>query len=123
MHDSDKHATAFGLLKAIIHRKLVVQEMHPVMEKVARLSIISDLENVRKQARTVFYSYLLDYPLGKQLEKHISFYLAQLQYEDQPGRLSAISMLYSIITGFPVVSFTTKSNTAAKKLFFILVII
>lgn len=105
LHDSDKQATAFGLLKAIIHRKLVVPEMHNVMEKVATLSVTSELENVRKQSRVVFYSYLVDYPLGNQLGKHVSFYLTQLGYELQPGRLSVLEMIYGIVTGFPIVSF------------------
>lgn len=104
LHDSDKQATAFGLLRAIIKRKLVIPEMHSVMEKVATLSVTSELETVRKQARSVFYSYLVDYPIGKKLAKHISFYTTQLSYELQPGRLSVLEMIYSIVTGFPLVS-------------------
>lgn len=105
LHDSDKQATAFGLLKAIVRRKLIVPEMHSVMEKVAELSIASELDNVRKQARAVFYSYLMEYPLGKQVEKYISFFTTQLSYEMQPGRLSTLEMIHAIITGFPLVSF------------------
>ncbi|XP_076242844.1 small subunit processome component 20 homolog [Calliopsis andreniformis] len=102
MHDSDKQATAFGLLKAIIARKMVFEEMYLVMEKVAALSITSELEHVRQQSRSVFYSYLMEYPLGKHLKKHVLFYLTQLGYEMQPGRLSALEMLHSMITGFPL---------------------
>lgn len=107
LHDSDKRATAFTLLKAIIRRKMIISEMHSVMEKVAMLSIISDLEHVRLQSRSVFYSYLMEYPLGKHLNKHISFYLTQLSYEMQPGRMSALEMIHTIITGFPLVSTLT----------------
>lgn len=106
MHNNDKQATAFGLLKAIIARKMVYSEMHLVMEKVAILSVTSELEHVRLQSRTVFYSYLMEYPLGKHLNKHIAFYLTQLSYEMQPGRLSALEMLHSIVTGFPLVNIT-----------------
>ncbi|KMR04659.1 small subunit processome component 20-like protein [Lasius niger] len=102
LHDSDKHATAFTLLKAIIHRKMVVPEMHPVMEKVANLSITTELEHVRSQSRSLFYTYLMEYPLGKHLDKHIYFYLKQLSYEVQPGRLSALEMIHAIVTGFPL---------------------
>lgn len=104
LHDSNKQATAFVLLKAIIRRKMIIPEMYVVMEKVAMLSVTSELEHVRLQSRTVFYSYLMEYPLGKHLDKHISFYLAQLSYEMQPGRLSALEMMHTIITGFPLVS-------------------
>lgn len=104
MYDSDRHATAFGLLKAIISRKMVLPEIHNVMSKIATLSITSDLEHIRQQSRSVFYSYLMEYPLGKLLNKHVLFYLTQLSYEMQPGRLSALEMLHSIVTGFPTVS-------------------
>lgn len=104
IHNTDKRATAFGLLKAIIARKMVFPEMYLVMEKVAALSITSELEHVRLQSRSVFYSYLMEYPLGKHLSKHIIFYLTQTSYEMQPGRLSALEMIHSIVTGFPLVS-------------------
>ncbi|XP_076171321.1 small subunit processome component 20 homolog [Ptiloglossa arizonensis] len=110
MHNSNKQATAFGLLKAIIARKMVFPEMYVVMNKVAALSITSELEHVRLQSRSVFYSYLMEYPLGKHLHKHISFYLTQLGYETQPGRLSALEMLHSIITGFPLKTLILKSG-------------
>ncbi|KAJ8667479.1 hypothetical protein QAD02_009142 [Eretmocerus hayati] len=110
LHDSDKQATAFGLLKAIIKRKLIVPEMHDVMQEVATLSVLSELDNVRKQARTVFYAYLMDYPLGKKLDSYISFYTTQLSYELQPGRLSVLEMLYAIITGFPLDAFLNYSD-------------
>lgn len=51
MHDHDRQATAFGLLKAIISRKLIVPEIHDVVSKVAQLSITSELNHVRAQAR------------------------------------------------------------------------
>ncbi|KAL6263531.1 hypothetical protein P5V15_006320 [Pogonomyrmex californicus] len=110
LHDSDKHATAFTLLKAIIHRKMIIPEMHAVMEKVAMLSITSDLEHIKLQSRSVFYSYLMSYPLGKHLDKHIYFYLTQLSYEMQPGRLSALEMIHSIVTGFPLKTLIGRSE-------------
>lgn len=110
LHDSDKYATAFTLLKAIIHRKMIITEMHTVMEKVAMLSITSELEHVKLQSRSLFYSYLMGYPLGKHLDKHIYFYLTQLNYEMQPGRLSALEMIHAIITGFPLKTLIRRSE-------------
>ncbi|KOC63433.1 Small subunit processome component 20 like protein [Habropoda laboriosa] len=110
MHDTDKRATAFGLLKSIIARKMILPEMYLVMEKVAALSVTSELEHVRLQSRSVFYSYLMEYPLGKHVNKHVAFYLTQLSYEMQPGRLSALEMLHSIITGFPLKTLIAKSS-------------
>ncbi len=57
IHDYTRQATAFTLLKAILSRKLVVPEMHDVMQKVQQLSINADSDHVRRQAREVnFYT-------------------------------------------------------------------
>ena len=101
LHDTERQATAFGLLRAIISRKMIVPEMHNVMHKVAMLSVTSELDHVKQQSRQVFFSYLMEYPLGNKLKDHINFYTAQLSYELQPGRISALEMIHSIITGFP----------------------
>jgi U3 small nucleolar RNA-associated protein 20 len=53
MHDFDRQATAFSLLKAVLARKLLTPEIHGVMYKVAKLSITSEHEHVRLQARQV----------------------------------------------------------------------
>lgn len=103
MHDHDRQATAFNLLRAIIARKLVIPEIHDVMGKVAELSIISELDHVRVQARIVFYQFLMEYPLGILLEKHLTFYLSQLAYEMQFGRESAIEMISTLVGSFPMV--------------------
>ncbi|KAL2713487.1 small subunit processome component 20 [Vespula squamosa] len=119
LHDSDKQATAFALLKAIIKRKLTAPEMDVVMKKVATLSITSELEHVRLQSRSVFYSYLMEYPLSNHLDDHVAFYLFQLNYEMQYGRISALQMISSIITGFPLKSLIKRAgfiflNTSAR---------
>ncbi|XP_068083874.1 small subunit processome component 20 homolog [Anabrus simplex] len=102
MHDHSRQASAFSLLKAVMARKLIVPEMHDVMNKVATLSITSDLPHVRTQARQVFHQFLMDYPLGAKLEQHITFYISQLSYELKPGRESALEMMFLIISTFPL---------------------
>lgn len=103
LHNHDRQATAFALLKAIIHRKLVIPEIHDTMSKVAELSITSELNHVRLQARLVLHQFIMEYPLGKKLDKHVSFYISQLNYELQFGRESALEMIQMLITSFPMV--------------------
>ncbi|XP_014487878.1 PREDICTED: small subunit processome component 20 homolog [Dinoponera quadriceps] len=52
----------------------------------------------------------MEYPIGKHLDRHISFYLTQLSYEMQPGRLSALEMMHTIITGFPLKTLIARSG-------------
>ena len=47
---------------------------------------------------------MLDYPLGKDVIKFLEYFLAQLQYQHEVGRESAVEMIASIITKFPNVS-------------------
>lgn len=107
MYDSDKKATAFRLLWAVLNRKLMIPEIPMLMLKIAELSITSEMDHVKEQSRKAIYAYLINYPVGKQIEKIIAFYANQLCFRLPPGRLSALDMMYTIITSFPeVIVFT-----------------
>ncbi|XP_037067814.1 small subunit processome component 20 homolog [Peromyscus leucopus] len=65
IYDTTRQATAFGLLKAILSRKLLVPEIDDIMRKVSKLAISAQNEPARVQCRQVRRgSFLLQYRLG-----------------------------------------------------------
>ncbi|XP_063970096.1 small subunit processome component 20 homolog [Lytechinus pictus] len=101
IHDYTRQATAFTMLKAIMTRKLVAPEIHSIMGKISDLSVTQQSNAVRLQCRQVMHQFLLDYPLGKKLKRHLEFYVKQLSFSVESGRESALEMLATIFSSFP----------------------
>lgn len=104
LNSFDKDTMAFTLLKAILDKKLMIPEMHEVLKKVAQLSITSESDEKRAATRPIVLTYLMEYPLGKKIDSLLKFYIAQLNYEENSGRESAILMMGLIFKHFPQVN-------------------
>ncbi|TMS35860.1 hypothetical protein L596_003161 [Steinernema carpocapsae] len=98
--DPHKQATAFSLLKAIVSKKISDEKLPPLMQHLSELSVLSHTANIRAQCRQVVIAFVANHPMGKDVEKFIEFFLAQLDYEHEDGRLSAIETLNLAFTTF-----------------------
>lgn len=95
--DHQKQATMFSLIKALVKRGVRHERLGEIMDHLSETAIRSSLVNIREQCRET----LLDYIGGasdteKNVEKHIIFFLDQLDYEYETGRQSAALMLESL---------------------------
>ncbi|XP_063380914.1 small subunit processome component 20 homolog isoform X2 [Cydia fagiglandana] len=108
--NDEKQASSFSLLKAILEAKLVSTELHEVMEKVSKICILSESARSRDEARAIFVMYLTNYSPGKRLERHIQFFVSQLNYELQHGRESSLKFLEMIICKLQVAQLNKQSD-------------
>ncbi|XP_051119137.1 uncharacterized protein LOC127243259 [Andrographis paniculata] len=103
---------ALSLLKAIVHRKLVVPEIYDVVQIVAELMVQSQQEPIRKKCSQILLQFLLGYHLSeKRLQQHLDFLLANLRYEHSTGREAVLEMIHAIILKFPRKIIDAQSQT------------
>jgi len=96
--DPLKQTTAFGLLSAVLGRKLISPDLHDIMVKLVEMSIQANTNQIRQSAKSAVITYLANYDVKKKLSQIIDLYLAQLGYELETGRLMAADAIKSIIT-------------------------
>ena len=112
LNDFTRQAVAFSILKAIISRKLVDPELESIVREVRQMSIVSDAANVRQQCRQIAWQFMLDYPLNdnKLDNQYLEFYVQQLNFEHESGRISALEMLSTVFSTFPLGVLIRNSN-------------
>jgi len=112
LNDFTRQAVAFSILKAIISRKLVDPELESIVREVRQMSVVSDAANVRQQCRQIAWQFMLDYPLndGKLDKQYLEFYVQQLNFEHESGRISALEMLSTVFSTFPLGVLVRNSN-------------
>ena len=112
LNDFTRQAVAFSILKAIISRKLVDPELESIVREVRQMSIVSDAANVRQQCRQIAWQFMLDYPLNdSKLDKqYLEFYVQQLNFEHESGRMSALELLSTVFSTFPLRVLVRNSN-------------
>eukprot|EP00899_Mesostigma_viride_P005995 jgi/Mesvir1/15397/Mv06583-RA.2 len=103
MEASETTGTTFGLLKALLMRKLISPVIYDVMVKVSELMVRSHSAVVRQQASQCLLQFLLDYPLGStRLQQHLDFLVINLEYEYEAGREAVLEMLHLVVVKFPL---------------------
>ena len=80
-------------------------ELESLVEKLLKLSIESPNDAVRENSRQTLLKYLDNYATGRRPQRFVEFYCAQLEYEYESGRDSALTVLCSLIGTLKHVSY------------------
>ncbi|KAK5984665.1 hypothetical protein GCK32_017586 [Trichostrongylus colubriformis] len=96
--DTSRQATAFALIKAFVRKKVQHPQMADVMKKLRELAITSSFPHIRTQCREVLCDFIGNHPSSDDPQTHIEWFIAQLDYDLEDGRLSAADMLNSLFS-------------------------
>ncbi|KAI8366801.1 armadillo-type protein [Radiomyces spectabilis] len=101
MEEPDRQSTVFALIRAIISRKFMAPEVYDLMETVAQIMVTNQTREIREQARSVYFMFLMDYPQGRgRLKAQMSFIIKNLEYVYETGRESIMELMHHIINKF-----------------------
>ncbi|RKP25205.1 armadillo-type protein, partial [Syncephalis pseudoplumigaleata] len=101
IEETEKQATTFNLIRAMVARKFMAPEMYDLMDALRELLVTSQTDQVRAQCRQIYLQFLLEYPQGdKRVKTQLGFLVANLSYVHESGRESVMELLHAIITKF-----------------------
>jgi U3 small nucleolar RNA-associated protein 20 len=82
-----RQAVAFGLVRAIVARKLICEEVYDLMDKIAEHMVTSQSEQTRALSAQTLIVFMLDFPMGdKRLHAHMTRLVRDLDYGYESGR-------------------------------------
>ncbi|KAG0676297.1 U3 snoRNP protein [Pichia californica] len=94
----ERQHTAFGFLKAIMFKNIMIPEIYDCMDVVSKLMVTSTTSEIRQVARSVFYTFLMEYDQSRgRLEKQFKLIINNLKYPAQAGRLSVMDLILTIV--------------------------
>lgn len=93
-----RHGTAFGFLKGLIYKRVMIPELYDCMDTVSKIMVTSVTNEIRQSARSVFYMFLMEYDQSKgKLEKQFKLLINNLKYPAEGGRLSVMELILMIV--------------------------
>lgn len=94
----ERQGTAFGFLKSIMFKHIMIPEIYDCMDVVSKLMVTSTTNEIRQVARSVFYSFLMEYDQSRgRLEKQFKLIINNLKYPAQAGRLSVMELMLTFV--------------------------
>ncbi|KAJ3091156.1 U3 snoRNP protein [Quaeritorhiza haematococci] len=102
LEEPERQTTTFSLIRAILSRKFIVNEVYDLMDEIKKVMITSQSVQARELCRSAYCQFLMEYPHADQrLRKQVNFLVKNLNYEYESGRESVLEMIHMCITKFP----------------------
>jgi U3 small nucleolar RNA-associated protein 20 len=99
----EQNTIIYSIMRSIIARKIVINDVYIVTQEMAQLMVTSHSENVQDLCRAVYVQFLLDYPQGKQrMNHHIMWMVKNLSYTFEQGRISVLELINQLIKKVPL---------------------
>ncbi|KAI9697124.1 MAG: U3 snoRNP protein [Bogoriella megaspora] len=98
LDEPDRRGVSFNFLRAVLGRKIVINEVFKVMDEVRKIMITNHDLSIREAARGAYIQFFIEYPQGpRRLDKQIEFLSDGLEYEHAEGRRSVMETLHLLI--------------------------
>lgn len=95
-------SSTFQLIKTIIETRVVIPEIYDLVTKLTDQIVLSHRKGVRESCSSAVVSFMMNFPVGnKRLMSHLKQLITNCTYEYETGRLSAMSVLHTIVKLFP----------------------
>ncbi|CAM9794656.1 unnamed protein product, partial [Ectocarpus sp. 12 AP-2014] len=100
--ETEHQNATFGLIKAVVARRVMLPEVYDLMTKLAELAVTSHRPTLRATSGQTFLTFLLHYPLGeKRLQFHLNQIISGVSYEHAEGRLAALNLCSQLLRRLP----------------------
>ncbi|KXJ91601.1 armadillo-type protein [Microdochium bolleyi] len=92
-----RHVT-FNFLRSVLERKIETATVYDTLDYVGTIMVTNDDKDTRDLARGAFFQFLREYPQKKnRWAKQLTFVVANLQYDREGGRLSAMEIIHLLL--------------------------
>lgn len=82
LEDSSKQSVAFGVIKSILSRKIILPELYDLMQRIGSILVKSDSDFVREQSIALYCNFLIQYPLAEKRRKQsVEFLVNNVTFE------------------------------------------
>lgn len=100
--ESGRQAVAFGLVRAIIARKLVCEEVYDLVDRISEHMVTSQSEQTRALSAQTLIQFILEFPMGdKRLHLHVTSLVRNLDYGYESGRKIVLEVMARIAAKLP----------------------